>query len=293
MVEGNDQLAATLKGNLKDTLEKSLEDTYPETLKKAMLYSVQAGGKRLRPNLILDVVAGFHGPLSVGVYQVASAVEMVHTYSLIHDDLPAMDNDDYRRGKLTNHKVFGEAVAILAGDGLLTEAFALLAASENPADQVVALTKLLGKKAGTNGMVSGQVLDINATGQQLNLEQLTEIHRLKTGALIEFCLMTGGILTNQSQKVIKQLEEVGTHFGLAFQIKDDLLDVEGDFETLGKAPHQDEILNKSTFPKLLGLDGAKEALAKEIKSAQEILANIQQTEDFDTTAILAKLNQLK
>lgn len=283
--------------NLKQQVEQIAYDyvenfSYPASLKQAMLYSLKAGGKRIRPLLLLETMQGFQKDVSKGALQVAASLEMIHTYSLIHDDLPAMDNDDFRRGKPTNHKVFGEALSILAGDGLLTGAFALLGESENPPCLIQKLTALLGKNAGNLGMISGQVLDLAAENQEISLQALQEIHRLKTGALISYSFLAGGILAEQDPKALALLKEVGEHFGLAFQIKDDLLDVEGSLATLGKNPHQDEATNKSTYPKLLGLKGAKLALQKEIQACQKALKELAIQFDFQEEKILFYLATL-
>ncbi|MGX7198917.1 polyprenyl synthetase family protein [Enterococcus nangangensis] len=262
-------------------------------LAEAMSYSVAAGGKRLRPRLLLATVAAFQKPLTTGVYQVAAALEMVHTYSLIHDDLPAMDNDDLRRGKPTNHQVFGEALGILAGDGLLTGAFELLGKSQNEPTLVVALVSLLAQKAGNPGMVAGQVLDIAGESRTLSLTELQQVHRLKTGALLEFSFMAGGLLAGASEASCRMLEKVGAHFGLAFQIRDDLLDVLGDVATLGKNTQMDATLNKSTYPRLLGVEGAKAALLKEVAAAEELLQTLGTTEHFAPENLLILCQQLK
>ncbi len=282
-------MKTTVENVFQEYLEKS---TFSPSLKEAMSYSFMAGGKRLRPQLLLETIKGFQQDVTLGSLEVATALEMIHTYSLIHDDLPAMDNDDLRRGKPTNHKVFGEALAILAGDGLLTGAFELVGKSQNSPEEVVALVRLLGKKAGNNGMVSGQVLDLEGEKKHLPLEELKQVHALKTGALIEFALMAGGILSQQEEETLQILEKLGHHFGLAFQIKDDLLDVEGTAEELGKNPHQDQLLNKSTYPSLLGLMGAKKALEKEIKAAEKLLAELKKI-GFNGEIIQEKLEKLQ
>ncbi|MBO6454381.1 polyprenyl synthetase family protein, partial [Enterococcus faecalis] len=200
------------------------EYTENERLKEAMLYSIHAGGKRLRPLLVLTTVAAFQKEMETQDYQVAASLEMIHTYSLIHDDLPAMDDDDLRRGKPTNHKVFGEATAILAGDGLLTGAFQLLSLSQLGLSEKVLLMQQLAKAAGNQGMVAGQMGDIEGEKVSLTLEELAAVHEKKTGALIEFALIAGGVLANQTEEVIGLLTQFAHHYGLAFQIRDDLLD---------------------------------------------------------------------
>ncbi|KMT32050.1 farnesyl diphosphate synthase [Melissococcus plutonius] len=262
-----------------DRIEKEMANfieshTSDQSLKKAMLYSIQADGKRLRPLLLLATINSFNCPIEQGAYQTAAALEMLHTYSLIHDDLPAMDNDDLRRGKPTNHKIFGEALAILAGDGLLTGAFQLLALSTIEAGKKILLTQLLGQTAGTEGMVAGQSGDLQGEKKALNLQELSEVHRKKTGALIEFSFMAGGILANQSEEIIYLLKQLANAFGLAFQIRDDLLDVIGSEEKQGKKIGRDQCLNKSTYPALLGIEKAKEALTQQVANAKNISAQI-------------------
>lgn len=248
--------------------------TSDERLKESMLYSIYAGGKRIRPLLLLTTVASFQPEIMRGAYQTAATLEMVHTYSLIHDDLPAMDNDDLRRGKPTNHKIFGEAAAILAGDGLLTAAFELLSGAEIEANQKVTLLQLLAKAAGTQGMVAGQSADIQAERKRISFNELMSVHQRKTGALIRFAVVAGGILANQSQAVLDKLDQLAQHLGLAFQIRDDLLDVVGTTKELGKEAHRDQFLEKSTYPSLLGLREAKEALVNELQAAEDLLLQL-------------------
>ncbi|WP_075618049.1 polyprenyl synthetase family protein [Paenisporosarcina indica] len=229
----------------------------PAILKEAMNYSLIAGGKRVRPLFllaVLDLLEVKH-PES---FTVGSVIEMIHTYSLIHDDLPAMDNDDYRRGQLTNHKVFGEALAILAGDGLLTFSFGVLARLEDvPAEQKLELINLLSSAAGAEGMVGGQVLDIESERKIVTVDELELIHLNKTGALLTFSIEAGAILSSADSKTRKALKEFGYHIGLAFQIQDDILDIEGTTETLGKTAGKDVASEKNTYPALLTLEGAK------------------------------------
>lgn len=250
--------------------------TTNQQLKEAMLYSIDAGGKRFRPILILAVLTSFNKVMTTQDYQVGAALEMVHTYSLIHDDLPAMDDDDLRRGKPTNHKVYGEAHAILAGDGLLTAAFQLLAFSTIEATEKVLLLQLLSKASGTQGMVAGQAGDLQGEKTCLSLEELIEIHEHKTGALIEFALVAGGILAKQPEIIIELLAAFAKHLGLAFQIRDDLLDATSTEEELGKKIGRDEELNKSTYPSLLGIDGAKEALEDQLSQSLAVLKEIKE-----------------
>lgn len=250
------------------------EYTENERLKEAMLYSIHAGGKRLRPLLVLTTVAAFQKEMETQDYQVAASLEMIHTYSLIHDDLPAMDDDDLRRGKPTNHKVFGEATAILAGDGLLTGAFQLLSLSQLGLSEKVLLMQQLAKAAGNQGMVAGQMGDIEGEKVSLTLEELAAVHEKKTGALIEFALIAGGVLANQTEEVIGLLTQFAHHYGLAFQIRDDLLDATSTEADLGKKVGRDEALNKSTYPALLGIAGAKDALTHQLAEGSAVLEKI-------------------
>lgn len=245
------------------------------TLSQAMRYSLTAGGKRIRPLLLLATVQSLGGELSKS-YEIATALEYIHTYSLVHDDLPAMDDDAMRRGKPTNHKVYGEDIAILAGDGLLTQAFEIAAEGPLPAEKKVALILALAKAAGPTGMVAGQTEDIEGENQQLSLELLKAVHEKKTGELLKFSVYAGGLISNAPSIVMTQLNEFAAHFGLAFQILDDILDVVGDSTELGKKTGMDSVLNKSTYPALLSLEGAKVALENERMSARKNLAQIEE-----------------
>lgn len=258
-------------------------------LKEAMLYSIRAGGKRFRPLLVLAVIHSFNKEAQTHDYQVAAALEMIHTYSLIHDDLPAMDDDDLRRGKPTNHKVFGEAHAILAGDGLLTAAFQLVAISQIQLDQKVLLIQLLCKAAGAQGMVAGQAGDLQGENRSLSLTELVDVHEKKTGALIEFALLAGGILAQQPEEVVDLLGVFAQHLGLAFQIRDDLLDATSSEKELGKQVGRDEALNKSTYPSLLGVDGAKKALNEQLLFGIRTLEKITHTSSEFHGALLQEL----
>ena len=267
-------------------IERALETYLPAsngiyaTILKAMRYSLFAGGKRLRPILCLAAAEAVGGQKETAL-PVACALEMIHTYSLIHDDLPAMDDDDLRRGKPTNHKVFGEAIAILAGDGLLTEAFSLLSHSDSeqlgvnikvPAERRLRVIHLIAQAAGYQGMVGGQVLDLECTGRDVDLETLSTLHQHKTGALIRAAVKSGAILGGGTEEQIEALDQYALQIGLAFQIKDDILDIEGSVEEMGKAPGGDIAQRKSTYPRLLGLEKAKEKLRECIKKAKEKLA---------------------
>jgi geranylgeranyl diphosphate synthase type II len=224
---------------------------------EAMRYSIFAGGKRLRP--LLALMAGeVCGGTPEEVLPVACALEMIHTYSLIHDDLPAMDNDDFRRGKLSNHKQFGEAMAILAGDALLTQAFYIVAVYSPRKSQIPPLIEELAEASGSQGMVGGQVLDILSEGQSYDLPHLEQIHRSKTAALLRASLRLGAIAVGAESSQIKRLGDYGEHLGLAFQIKDDILDRTGSLEVLGKTPDKDQAQKKITYPLLMGLEKAQE-----------------------------------
>jgi len=241
-----------------------------------MRYSLTAGGKRLRPMLVLAVLEALNKPIERGI-PYACALEMIHTYSLIHDDLPAMDDDDLRRGKLTNHKVFGEAAAILAGDALLTRAFSLIAESyladpEVKPETALKLIAELGKRAGAAGMVGGQMADIEGEGKRLDLQQLEYIHRHKTGDLLIAALRGGGYLAEADGKQMEALTRYGVSIGLAFQIRDDILNVEGDAALLGKAVGSDAEREKATYPALLGLEESKRRLRELLDEAKLALA---------------------
>ncbi|MER2261762.1 MAG: polyprenyl synthetase family protein [Psychrobacillus sp.] len=243
----------------------------PNELKEAMLYSLKAGGKRIRPLYTLAVLQEL-GVENVDSIKVASTIEMIHTYSLIHDDLPSMDNDDLRRGKPTNHKVFGEALAILAGDALVTLAFGIIARLKNlEANQKVRLIDQLSVASGAEGMVGGQVLDILGEGKILSLEELEEVHLNKTGALLSFSILAGGIIANASEEMMDALRKYSIHIGLAFQIQDDILDIEGTSEQLGKTAGKDILSEKNTYPSILTLQGAKQQLQKQYDMAIEAL----------------------
>ena len=244
----------------------------PANLKDSMLYSVKAGGKRIRPLLVLAVLEDFD-KVSGDDLKVACASELIHTYSLIHDDLPCMDDDDFRRGKPTNHKVYGEATAVLAGDALQTRAFGILASLQHTSsEKMVKLITLLANASGANGMVGGQILDMEGETALLSLPELEEVHMQKTGALLSFCIEAGAILADASESQLMQLREYARNIGLAFQIKDDILDVTSTTEQLGKTANSDAASDKSTYPSLLGLEGAQQQLEKYHKNAIESLS---------------------
>ena len=279
-------------------VEKAIEGFYETKqiaprLVESILYSVRAGGKRVRPLLLLELLEAFHAPILEAHFQVAAALEMIHTGSLIHDDLPAMDNDDYRRGQLTNHKKFGEDLAILAGDSLFLDAFGCVAEADLPASIRVQLIALLSDASGTAGMVAGQVLDMEGEGASLTLDQLQVIHANKTGRLLAYPFQAAGILLELDPAIATLLEEIGLHLGLAFQIRDDILDVTADFASLGKTPQKDLQAEKSTYPALLGLDGAQAYLDRELDACEDLLDRISQQVDFDGTGIKKIIERLR
>ena len=243
--------------------------------------------------LLLELLEAFHAPILEAHFQVAAALEMIHTGSLIHDDLPAMDNDDYRRGQLTNHKKFGEDLAILAGDSLFLDAFGCVAEADLPASIRVQLIALLSDASGTAGMVAGQVLDMEGEGASLNLDQLQVIHANKTGRLLAYPFQAAGILLELEPAVATLLEEIGLHLGLAFQIRDDILDVTADFASLGKTPQKDLQAEKSTYPALLGLDGAQAYLDRELDACEDLLDRISNQVSFEGTGIKNIIERLR
>lgn len=250
------------------------ENAFPEILTKSIRYSLLDSGKRIRPILMLAVADLFKAPYEI-ILPFACAVEIIHTYTLIHDDLPAMDNDDYRRGKLTNHKVFGDAIAILAGDALLTEAFRIMADtalnnSFSPKKTLLAIHEV-SSKCGINGVVGGQVMDIVSEDKIIDLPTLEYIHTHKTGALILAVVRTGAILSGARKKDLVRLTEYGKCLGLAFQIKDDILDVEGSFEKLGKKPGADLNKKKNTYPSIIGMKESKEIFEQLMAKAYKAL----------------------
>ncbi|MER1956594.1 MAG: polyprenyl synthetase family protein [Solibacillus sp.] len=246
----------------------------PAHLKESMLYSLKAGGKRIRPLFVVAVCEMYKKPLAASLV-VGSAVEMIHTYSLIHDDLPCMDDDELRRGKPTNHVVYGEALATLAGDALNTLAFGVVARLENvTAEQKLELINLLSVAAGAEGMVGGQILDMDGEQRLLNIQELETVHVNKTGALLRFSIESGAVLAGASEEDRKALVAYAHHIGLAFQIQDDILDIEGTSEELGKTAGKDVAAEKSTYPALLTLDGAKQKLNEHYNFAIEALQKV-------------------
>ena len=265
---------AKRKEAIEVALDSALPVIYPEKIYEAMRYSLLAGGKRLRPILCLASCELAGGTTSMAM-PTACALEMIHTMSLIHDDLPAMDNDDYRRGKLTNHKVYGDDIAILAGDALLTYAFEFIATkTENvPPQQVLQTIAYLGRAAGAGGLIGGQVVDVESEGKtDVSLETLNYIHAHKTGALLEACVVCGAILASASQADLQRLSRFAQNIGLAFQIIDDILDITATQEELGKTAGKDVQAGKVTYPSLWGIEESRRQASQLVADAKAQLA---------------------
>jgi geranylgeranyl diphosphate synthase type II len=257
---------AALREEVDAALDAALlpEAAWPATIHRAVRYSLFAGGKRIRPALVIasgEAVGGARAELM----PLACAVEMIHTYSLIHDDLPAMDDDDLRRGKPTSHKVFGEAVAILAGDALLTRAFHLMAEATGGSDDArlrrLRATAILGEACGTTGLIGGQVMDLESEGRSIDAADLERLHRAKTGALLSACVRGGAILGGADEPGLERLARYASAIGLAFQVVDDVLDATEDAEHLGKTAGKDEAARKATYVSVHGLDTARRLAA--------------------------------
>ena len=262
-------------------------------LTETILYSIEAGGKRIRPLLLLELLEGFGLELTPAHFQVAAALEMIHTGSLIHDDLPAMDNDDYRRGRLTSHKKFGEDMAILAGDSLFLDPYGLVAMAELPSQVKVDLIAELSLAAGSFGMVAGQVLDMQGEGRKLTMDQLQTIHANKTGKLLAYPFVAAGIIAQTDQSVLGKLRQAGELLGLAFQVRDDILDVTASFEQIGKTPQKDLAAEKSTYPALLGLDGARAFFDETLEQAKSLLEQLETESDFSAEEIQKIIESLR
>ena len=271
------------------TIEKVLVSALPKNITKqktiadAMEYSLMAGGKRLRPMLMLEAYRLFGGSDEAEIEPFMAAIEMIHTYSLVHDDLPAMDNDEYRRGRKTTHIVYGEDMGILAGDALLNYAYETAVEGalklKDPANGLKAL-QILSRKAGVYGMVGGQVVDVELTGKPISEEQLDFIYRYKTSALLEASLMAGAALAGAAEEEIAQIECVGRLVGLAFQIQDDILDVTSTQEELGKPIHSDEKNNKVTYVSLMGAPAAAGKVKELSEHAVELLNSLDRKNEF-------------
>ena len=270
--------AKLVEENLRHELQSTT--TIDEKILQAMEYSLMSGGKRLRPILLMSAADAISNDGEKFI-RVACALEMIHTYSLIHDDLPAMDNDDYRRGKLTNHKVFGDATAILAGDALLTLAFEVMTRQEDVAPEVLLkVIREISTAAGVAGMVGGQSIDLQSEGKQIDFMTLRKMHLGKTGALFLASIRSGAILAGASREKLSDLTKYAENFGLAFQITDDILDVEGDEKNLGKPVGSDAKNNKSTYVSLMSLDEAKFLAEKTVDTAVDALKDFGSEADF-------------
>ncbi len=258
------------------------EEGLQQTVIDAMNYSVKAGGKRLRPLVLLETLKLFGGE-EEEAYPFMAAIEMIHTYSLVHDDLPAMDNDKYRRGKLTTHAKFGEDMAILAGDALLNYAYEIMSDavmnSKYPKRAIRAM-QTIARKAGIYGMVGGQTVDVENEGKEMSIDTINYIHNLKTAALIEGSMMAGAILAGAKAEEIDIVEKIAKSIGVAFQIQDDILDVTGDSNQLGKAVLSDEKNHKTTYVSLLGVNISKEHVKRYSRDAIELLESLNKDDAF-------------
>ncbi|WP_405322507.1 polyprenyl synthetase family protein [Frisingicoccus sp.] len=281
---------------LKDAAPK--EEGYQKTIFEAMNYSLMAGGKRLRPMLIQETYKLFGGDHEAIIRPFMAAIEMIHTYSLIHDDLPALDNDEYRRGRKTSHVVFGEAMAILAGDALLNYAFETasgafdLAETEDEFRRVAKALQILSSKPGIYGMIGGQVVDVEREGQPLTKDVLDFIHEMKTSALIECSMMMGAVLAGAAEDDLNKVEQMAKNIGISFQIQDDILDVTSSLEVLGKQTHSDEKNHKTTYVTLFGIEGAMAEAERFSKTALDILDEISQTKGLTNPFLTELICQL-
>ena len=263
------------------------EEGYQKEIMEAMNYSVLAGGKRLRPLMMYETYRMFGGEGEV-IRPFMAAMEMIHTYSLVHDDLPAMDNDEYRRGKLTTHAKYGHAMGILAGDALLNFAFETAASAfdygEDPGRVAKAL-QILAKKAGIYGMIGGQVVDVQSSGHAISKERLDFIYELKTSALLEAAMMTGAVLAGAAEEEVRTIEQVASDVGVAFQVRDDILDVTGTLESIGKPVHSDDKNEKTTYVTLKGLEQASANVEELSDRALRNLASLPYKNEFLTELI--------
>ena len=272
---------------IEKVLEEKIDELADSKVKEAMRYSLIAPGKRVRPNLLYEVVKGY-GLLESVADEFACAIEMIHTYSLIHDDLPAMDNDDLRRGRLTCHKQFDEATAILAGDGLLTYAFDVASSSTADPSIVVKCIQVLAQCAGSNGMVLGQDLDMNESNTS-DWDYVRKAHKYKTGCLLSAPLMMGALLAGKNDETVRQWHEIGISLGLAFQIQDDILDVELSSEEFGKS-NSDEKNDKKTSVSLLGLEQSKELMISEYEKVKQ---SISEMHDFNGEKLISFIESIE
>lgn len=270
------------------------EEGFQKTVLSAMNYSILAGGKRIRPILIMESYRLFGGKKEEMVHPFLAAMEMIHTYSLVHDDLPAMDNDEYRRGRKTTHVVYGEAMGILAGDGLLNYAFETACNAFDISDDASLVGKalrILSVKPGIYGMLGGQAVDVESSEQSISKDKLDFIYRLKTGALIEGSMMIGAILAGASEQEIKTMEEIAAYVGLAFQMQDDILDVTSTVEVLGKPINSDEKNHKTTYVTLMGIEQTKAEVEQYSKLAIEKLEGFNREDEFLKELIIYLINR--
>lgn len=271
------------------------EEGLQKTVVDAVNYSVRVGGKRLRPLMLLETLKLFGGD-EEEAYPFMAAIEMIHTYSLVHDDLPAMDNDQYRRGKLTTHAKFGEDIGILAGDGLLNYAYEIMSDavvnSKNP-DRAARAMQIIAKKAGIYGMVGGQTVDVENEGKEISIDTIIYIHNLKTAALIEGAMMAGAILAGATEEQVQIVEKIANNVGIAFQIQDDILDVTGTTEQLGKPAFSDEKNHKTTYVSLLGVNIAKEHVMRYSRDAIELLESLNGNDAFLKYLFIKLVNREK
>ena len=265
-----------------DVILTHLEENHvSKTIMEASKYSIKSGGKRFRPYLLFAVLDAFGIPLESGL-KTAGAIEMIHTYSLIHDDLPAMDDDDLRRGNLTNHKVFGEADAILAGDNLLTESFSLIANDKKlSTGDKLKLIQMISKSAGQNGMIGGQMLDIEAENREISFEDLEQIHSYKTGKLISAPVKAAAVIADADERTTFHLLKFADYLGIIFQIRDDILDVTGDVEITGKNTGSDARKDKVTYVSTFGLEGAMDQMDRRVTLARAELEAVSDMINID------------
>ena len=285
----------------KDYIQKVIYDFCPKedglqkTIFDAVNYSVRAGGKRLRPMLMLETLRLFGGK-EEEVYPFMAAIEMIHTYSLVHDDLPAMDNDAFRRGKMTTHTKFGEDIGVLAGDGLLNLAYEIMSEAllnSNRMDRAARAMQVIAKKAGIYGMVGGQTVDVENEGKEMTIDTVMYIHNLKTAALIEASMMAGAILAGATAEQIDTVEKMANKVGIAFQIQDDILDVTSTTEQLGKPALSDEKNKKTTYVSLLGIDISKEHVKRYSREAIELLESLGGNNKFLKFLFIKLINREK
>ena len=273
-----------------------VQSGYQKIITEAMEYSLMAGGKRLRPMMMQEVFRLFGGIMKA-IEPFMAAIEMIHTYSLVHDDLPAMDNDDYRRGRKTTHVVYGEDIGILAGDALLNYAFetAFHAFELCPQDslKIGKALQVLGEKAGIHGMIGGQVIDVKETGKQIDREVLDTIYELKTSALIEASMMVGAILAGATDEELEKVEQMASNIGIAFQVQDDILDVTSTEEVLGKPIHSDEKNEKTTYVTLYGIEKASAVVEERSKEAIALLHELPGENDYLEELIIKLIHRVK